>query len=123
MMNIALTDDLQRLLRKQVENGTFPNEEAVVEEALRLFLNRKPEKGHPQTSDATEPETERLPGPFIEDETVLAPEDLARTGQEVVLLYRHELRGWSKITVPKYAVILYCYYGKVVNDFQCPAEV
>ena len=40
MMNIALTDDLQRLLRKKVENGQFPNEEAVVEEALRLFLDR-----------------------------------------------------------------------------------
>ena len=35
MMSIALTDDLQRLLRKKVENGQFPNEEAVVEEALR----------------------------------------------------------------------------------------
>ena len=27
-MNIALTDDLQRLLRMKVENGQFPNEEA-----------------------------------------------------------------------------------------------
>ena len=40
MMNIALTDDLERLLRKKVENGQFPNEEAVVEQALRLFLTR-----------------------------------------------------------------------------------
>jgi hypothetical protein len=38
MMNIALTDDLQRLLRKKVENGQFPNEEAFIEQALRLLL-------------------------------------------------------------------------------------
>ncbi len=42
MMNIALTDDLQRLLRKKVENGQFPNEEAVIEQALSLFLTEEP---------------------------------------------------------------------------------
>ena len=42
-MNIALTEDLQRLLRKKVENGQFSNEEAVVKEALRLFLIEEPE--------------------------------------------------------------------------------
>src|SRR5208337_3415073 len=56
MMNIALTDDLQRLLKKKVENGQFPNEQAVVEEALRLFLIEKPDKGRPPTSSATEPQ-------------------------------------------------------------------
>ena len=56
MMNIALTDDLQRLLRKKVENGQFPNEEAVVEEALRLFLIEEPDNGQPPMSSATEPE-------------------------------------------------------------------
>ncbi|MFI5387379.1 MAG: type II toxin-antitoxin system ParD family antitoxin [Fimbriimonadales bacterium] len=56
MMNIALTDDLQRLLRKKVENGQFPNEEAVVEEALRLFLIEDPDNGQPPTSSATEPQ-------------------------------------------------------------------
>jgi Arc/MetJ-type ribon-helix-helix transcriptional regulator len=57
-MNIALTDDLQRLLKKKIENGQFPNEEAVVEQALRLFLSEEP--GRPQTlmSSATELETE-----------------------------------------------------------------
>jgi len=92
MINISLTDDLGRLLRKKVETGQFPNEEAVVEEALRLFLIRKSEKRHPQTSDAIEPETERLPGPFIEDEKIVAPGDLARTGQEVVRRYIHEIK-------------------------------
>jgi len=55
-MKIALTDDLQRLLRKKVENGQFPNEEAVVEEALRLFLIEEPDNGQPPTSSATEPQ-------------------------------------------------------------------
>ena len=44
MMNIALTEDLQRLLRKKVENGQFPNEQAVVEQALRLFLIEEPDQ-------------------------------------------------------------------------------
>jgi Arc/MetJ-type ribon-helix-helix transcriptional regulator len=56
MMNIALTDDLQRRLRKKVENGQFPNEEAVVEEALRLFLIEEPDNGQPPMGSATEPE-------------------------------------------------------------------
>ena len=58
MMNIAVTDDLQRLLRKKVENGQFPNEEAVVEQALRRFLTEEPDQGPPPTSPATEPEKE-----------------------------------------------------------------
>jgi Arc/MetJ-type ribon-helix-helix transcriptional regulator len=58
IMNIALTDDLQRLLRKKVENGQFPNEEAVVEQALRLFLIEEPAQGPPSFSSATEPEME-----------------------------------------------------------------
>src|SRR5271156_4528102 len=57
-MNIALTDDLQRILRKKVENGQFPNEEAVVEQALRLFLIEEPAQGPPSFSSATEPEKE-----------------------------------------------------------------
>src|SRR5438477_7399533 len=58
MMNIALTDDLQRLLRKKVENGQFPNEQAVVEQALRLFLIEEPDQGQPPASSGTEPEQE-----------------------------------------------------------------
>ncbi|MGO8903129.1 MAG: hypothetical protein ACLQU5_33045 [Isosphaeraceae bacterium] len=58
MINIALTDDLQRLLRKKVENGQFPNEQAVVEQALRLFLIEEPDQGQPPMISATEPEKE-----------------------------------------------------------------
>ena len=53
-MNIALTDDLQRLLRKKVENGQFPNEQAVVEQALRLFLIEEPDQGQTPMSSTTE---------------------------------------------------------------------
>ncbi len=56
MMNIALTDDLQRLLRMKVENGQFPNEEAVVERALRLFLVPEPAQGPSPMSSETEKE-------------------------------------------------------------------
>ena len=55
-MNIALTDDLQRLLRKKVEDGQFPNEEAAVEEALRRFLIEEPDQGQPAMSATTEPQ-------------------------------------------------------------------
>ena len=55
-MNIALTDDLQRLLKKKVENGQFPDEQAVVEQALRLFLIDEPGQGQSPLSSATEPE-------------------------------------------------------------------
>jgi len=58
MMNIALTDELERLLKKKVENGQFPNEEAVVEEALRLFLIEEPDNGQRPMNSATEPENE-----------------------------------------------------------------
>ena len=58
MMNIALIDDLQRLLKEKVENGQFPNEEAVVEQALRLFLIEELDNGQPPMSAATEPEKE-----------------------------------------------------------------
>jgi Arc/MetJ-type ribon-helix-helix transcriptional regulator len=82
MINIALTDDLQRLLRKKVETGEFPNEEAVVEEALKCFLIQEPSRGRPQPSTAAEVSGERLPGPFLEDETALAPVELPRPSRE-----------------------------------------
>jgi Arc/MetJ-type ribon-helix-helix transcriptional regulator len=90
MMNIALTDELQRLHRKKVENGQFPNEEAVVREALTRFLIEEPLQGRPQTSSATEVPSERLPGPFIEDETALAPVELPRPGQEITCSYLYD---------------------------------
>jgi Arc/MetJ-type ribon-helix-helix transcriptional regulator len=77
-MNIALTDDLQQLLRKKVANGQFPDEEAVVKEALRQFLTGG---GYPSASHPRELDQERLPGPFLEDEAVLALVDLPRPGQ------------------------------------------
>jgi Arc/MetJ-type ribon-helix-helix transcriptional regulator len=82
-MNIALPDDLQRLLRRKVETGQFSSTEAVVEEALKRFLIEEPNKEHPPTSSVAELPKGRLPGPFLEDESVPAPGDLPRSGQEV----------------------------------------
>ena len=90
MINIALTDDLQQLLRKKVDNGEFPNEEAVVEEALKCFLIQEPSQGRRQTSSPTEILEDRLPGPFIEDQTALAPVELPRSGQEIACSYLHD---------------------------------
>ncbi len=81
-MNIALTDDLQRRLRKKVENGQFPDEEAVVREALRTYLTED-SQGHPQTGTAVQRQDQRTPGPFIEDEMVLPPVTLPRPASAV----------------------------------------
>ncbi len=90
-MNIALEDDLRRLLRKKVENGQFPNEEAVVEEALKRFLSEEPFPGTQRASSATIILEERPPGPFIEDQTALAPLDLPRSGREIACSYLHDV--------------------------------
>jgi Arc/MetJ-type ribon-helix-helix transcriptional regulator len=82
-MNVALTDDLQGLLRMKVENGQFPSEQAVIEEALRLFLTKEPDEEHARGGQ----EKGRVPGPFLEDEAAPAPGDLPRSGQEIVCLY------------------------------------
>jgi Arc/MetJ-type ribon-helix-helix transcriptional regulator len=90
-MNVSLTHDLKDLVRKKVESGQFPSEEAVVNAALRRFLT---EESATPPGDATELRGGRLPGPFLEDETVLAPSDLPRPGQVVACtLLRDEARS------------------------------
>jgi Arc/MetJ-type ribon-helix-helix transcriptional regulator len=84
MISIALTDDLERLVRRLVENGQYPNEEAVVEEAVRCFMIRGPVEEWWQASAPAEIPEGRAPGPFLEDEMVLPPIELPRIGQEVV---------------------------------------
>ena len=86
-MNIALTEDLQQLLRSKVENGQFPNEEAVVKEALKRFLIDGQSEASARTGLEIEPVDERLPGPFLEDQTTLAPIDLPRDANEITCSY------------------------------------
>jgi Arc/MetJ-type ribon-helix-helix transcriptional regulator len=81
-MNIAITDDLLQLLREKVENGQFPDEEAVVCEALRAFLAGEPQV-HPQADTPVQRQDQRSPGPFIDDEMMLPPMTLPRPGLEV----------------------------------------
>jgi Arc/MetJ-type ribon-helix-helix transcriptional regulator len=82
-MNIALTDDLQQLLRKKVETGQFPDEEAVVHEALKRFLSSELSQGRPQAGSPAEVREGRSPGPFLEDEAIPVPVELPRPGQHV----------------------------------------
>jgi Arc/MetJ-type ribon-helix-helix transcriptional regulator len=91
-MNIALTNDLQQLLRRKVETGQFPDEEAVVHEALRRYLVPEPPEGRPQPGPAAEAPERRLPGPFLEDETALAPAELPRSGREIACAAPHDAR-------------------------------
>ncbi len=88
-MNIAFTENLQRLIRQRVEQGQFPNEEAVVEEALKQFLVEEPFQGSPPAISAIDLREKRLPGPFIEDEICVAPVDLTRPGKEIGCSYLH----------------------------------
>jgi hypothetical protein len=83
-MNIALTDDLRQLIRRSVETGQFPDEEAVVCEALKQFLVPESPQGRSQTGPAAEIPGGRLPGPFLEDETALVPIEVPRPGREIV---------------------------------------
>ena len=79
MMNIALTDDLQRLLRKKVENGQFPNEQAVVEQALRLFLIEEPDQGQAPMSSASETENDEEARPWRGVYALEFPEEILFT--------------------------------------------
>jgi Arc/MetJ-type ribon-helix-helix transcriptional regulator len=59
-MNIAFTNELQQLLRRKVENGQFPNEEAVVREAVRLYLTGEVQE-RPQTDTEAQGPERRTP--------------------------------------------------------------
>jgi Arc/MetJ-type ribon-helix-helix transcriptional regulator len=81
IMNIALTEDLQRPLRRKVENGQFSNEQAVVEEALRVFLIEESKSGPPLTSSATEPEEDEEVKPWRGIFSLQFPEEVLFTKQ------------------------------------------
>jgi putative addiction module CopG family antidote len=49
-MNVSLTNDLREFVRRKVESGQFPSEEAVLQEAVRRFHQEDQKGGH--TSDA-----------------------------------------------------------------------
>jgi Arc/MetJ-type ribon-helix-helix transcriptional regulator len=54
-MNITLAKDIQRMLRRKVESGQFPDEQAVVDAALRRFLVEEPDNGQAPGSAAAGP--------------------------------------------------------------------
>lgn len=78
-MNISISADIERLLKKKVEAGTYPSQEAAVEAALARFLADDQEP----LGAATRRET-RVPGPFLEeDEAAEAAFDSPRLGEVV----------------------------------------
>jgi Arc/MetJ-type ribon-helix-helix transcriptional regulator len=89
MITIALRDDLEILLRRKVETGEFPTEEAVVEQALECFLIQETSHRRMQTNSPPEIKERRLPGPFLEDDAALPPVDLPRSGRRISCSYRH----------------------------------
>ena len=40
-MNVSLSNDLRNFVRKKVESGDFPSEEAVLQEAVCRFLKER----------------------------------------------------------------------------------
>jgi putative addiction module CopG family antidote len=45
-MNVTLTDEMKSFVRKKVESGAFPSEEAVLQEAVRRFRQEDQPGGH-----------------------------------------------------------------------------
>ena len=92
-MNIALTNELQRLLRRKVENGQFPDEEAVVREAVRIYLTGEAQV-LPRTNTGAQAPEQRTPGPFLADDMVLPPVTLPRSGVEGTCPCRDDATRW-----------------------------
>ncbi len=42
-MNVSLTDELKDFVRKKIQNGQYPSEEAVVEAALKRLRDQEDE--------------------------------------------------------------------------------
>ena len=92
MINLELRSDLQLRIRRKVETGEFPSEEAVVEQALECFLTQEPPHAHYGASSLPQILVARIPGPFLEDDAALPPVDLPRPGRPLSLAYRHVAR-------------------------------
>jgi putative addiction module CopG family antidote len=42
-MNVSLTDELKDFVRKKIQNGQYPSEDAVVESALKRLRDQEDE--------------------------------------------------------------------------------
>ena len=87
-MNVALTADLERLLRKKVEDGQFPDEEAVVQEALRSFLVKDATQTFHRETSVGHTMNERIPGPFLEDDIDIGTFEVPRICPEAASFAR-----------------------------------
>lgn len=89
VVNLALTDDLHRRLREEVETGKYPNEEAVMKQASARFLVQESPRGGRQVYAGSAVVDARVPGPFLEDHAMSAPADLPRRGEEITVSPLH----------------------------------
>ena len=55
-MNVSLTNDLRDFVRQKVESGRFPSEEAVLQEAVRRFLQEEQDGSRAAAAEMTTPE-------------------------------------------------------------------
>jgi putative addiction module CopG family antidote len=55
-MNVSLTDELEDFVRKKVESGAFPSEEAVLQEAVRRFRREDQDGGRAGDAERATPE-------------------------------------------------------------------
>jgi Arc/MetJ-type ribon-helix-helix transcriptional regulator len=50
-MNVILNDEMKEFVKKKVESGTFPSEEAVLQEAVRRFRQEDEAGGHSNSDE------------------------------------------------------------------------
>jgi putative addiction module CopG family antidote len=85
-MNVSLTNDLRNFIRQKVENGEFPSEEAVLQEAVRRFRQQEQNVDAPDDTKKATPE-ELIDHEFIAyctreaDDTVSLEEVLQATSK------------------------------------------
>ena len=72
-MNVPLAEHWQRFVRQEVQNGRFPSEAAVLEEALALLRTREHEEGHARAPNGV---GTRWIGEIIDDLMSDVPEDV-----------------------------------------------
>jgi putative addiction module CopG family antidote len=55
-MNVSLTDDLREFVRRKVESGQFPSEEAVLQEAVRRYRQADQNGSRPDDAEQATPD-------------------------------------------------------------------
>ncbi len=67
-MNVTLTDEFRDFVRQKVESGEFPNEEAVLQEALRRFRRAEDPRVPPTRSSLRPTRSTTTQSPTVQRE-------------------------------------------------------